>query len=248
MGPRTKYEDTVYEKVPYSGKIFMYSSTPWNVLFPIVDIIRSLKRNTIIGYKYGKGQQIIKLYSPQYNHCLLGYDLKNKKDYLENLKAVRNIFIFSDEQDAFATNLISVASKNKINVICYSNLDTTYHFYDNINGEKADFKKPEQVLEKMYNLMDLEGARKIAELFPDFEIIDPPVEAKHSSLEECNKILKDRENVRVKLYDPNLSKLKYMEYERSQKNMVYPDSMEVLAKKEENKRKTLLSRFFKKSV
>ena len=40
---RTKYEDAVYEKVEFSGKIFMYASSSWNILFPIVDIIRILK-------------------------------------------------------------------------------------------------------------------------------------------------------------------------------------------------------------
>ena len=254
MAPRTKYEDTVYEKVEYSGKIFMYSSVSWDVLFPIVDIIRILKKNTIIGFKYGKGQQNIKLYGNQYNHCVLGYDLKNKKDYLENLKAVKNIFIFSDEQDVFATNVMNVASKNKINVICYSNIDSVYHFYDNVNNEKVELKTPAEVVEKMYIIMDLEGARKIADLFPDFEIIEEKFQNKRSSLEECAEILKEttlkeqkaKEKNFVKVYDPNLSKIKQIEYERSQRNMVYPDSVEILNKKEVNKHKSLLSRFFAK--
>jgi len=117
MGPRTKYEDTVYEKVKYSGKIFIYNSLSWDVLYPIVDVIRLLKKNTIIGFKYGKGQQNVRLYGCQYGHCVLGYDLKNKNDYINNLKAVKNIFVFSDEQDTVATNLINAATKNKINVI-----------------------------------------------------------------------------------------------------------------------------------
>ena len=112
----TKYEDTIYEKPEYSGKIFMYCSKTWNVLFPLVDIIRILKKNTIIGYTYGKSQQYIRMYGPQYNHMLISYDLKNKKDYVENLKAIKNIFIFSDEPDITVDNLISAAKKNKINV------------------------------------------------------------------------------------------------------------------------------------
>jgi len=48
MGPKTKYEDTVYEKVVHSGKIFMYNSPSWNILFPVVDIIRILKKNTFL--------------------------------------------------------------------------------------------------------------------------------------------------------------------------------------------------------
>ena len=112
----TKFEDVFYEKPEFSGKMFMYSSLSWNVLFPIVDIIRLLKKNTIIGYKYGKGQELIKNYGPQYNHRMLGYDLKNKNDYLKNLQMVKNIFIFSDESDIIATNLLSAAKSNKINV------------------------------------------------------------------------------------------------------------------------------------
>ena len=46
-----KFEETCYEKIQFSGKIFMYSSLSWNVLFPIVDIIRLLKKNTIISFK-----------------------------------------------------------------------------------------------------------------------------------------------------------------------------------------------------
>jgi len=253
---RTKYEDTVYEEVKYTGKIFMYSSISWQVLFPIVDIIRLLKKNTVIGFKYGKGQQLIKMYGSQYSHCMLGYDLKNKNDYLVNLKAVKNIFIFSDESDIVATNLMSAAKKNKMNVICYSNLDRIYHFYNNnsLPIEKNTFKTPEEVIEKMYYLLDLEGARKIADLFPDFEIIDHEIDTSETSLDKCSKILKEcatnekkqKETTYAKIFDPHLNKLKKMEYEHAHKNTIYPDSVEYLVQKENNKRKTLLSKFFSK--
>ena len=252
---KTKYEDTIYEKPEYSGKIFMYSSVSWNVLFPIVDVIRSLRKNTIVGHAYGKGQQIIKTYVPQYNHSLLGYDLKNKKDYLINLKAVKNIFIFSDESDFVATNLMNVAKKNGINVICYSNLDTYYHFYNNLVSppSKFSYKKPEEALEKMYTVLDRETAKKYSDLFDDFEILEPPVDTSKSTLDECieklNKVdiseKKKKELVNVKIFDPHLNKLKKMEYERSNKNVVFPDSLEILNQKEQDKRKSLLSRFFK---
>ena len=253
MVVRTKYEDTVYERVEYSGKIFMYSSVSWQVLFPIVDIIRLLKKNTIICHVYGKGQQIIKTYSPQYYHCLLGYELKNKINYLENLKTVKNIFIFSDESDIIATNLINTAKKNKINVICYSNLDTTYHFYNNTDNTKFSFKKPEEVIEKMYFLLDFESANKYAELFDDFEIIEPGNANKESSLDDCIEKLKqidinvkkEKDKKIPKLFDPHLNRIKQMEYERSTKNIIYPDSVEHLAHKEVIKHKSLLSKFFK---
>jgi hypothetical protein len=171
--------------------------------------------------------------------------LKTKKDYLQNLKAVRNIFIFSDSHDNTAKNLMNTGRLNKINVVCYSNIDKIYHFYDNINNEVFKITTPCHVLEKMYYLADLEGTRKIAELFPDIEILEPSDKPKNSSLEECTKILKDKKGVISKFYDPNLAKLRSMEYQRSTRNTVYPDSMEELSKQEQNVRKTLLSRFFK---
>ena len=258
MGPRIKYEDTIYEKVKYTGKIFMYNSPEWEVLYPIVNIIRILRENTIIGHSYGKKQQTIATYGRQYNFLVLGYDLKTKKDYIENLKAVKSIFIFSDSQDTVATNLINAATKNKINVICYSNIDKIYHFYDNINNEKFEIKDPDEVIAKLYSLFELEEVRKIADLFPEFEIIESVVEKKYTSMEQCNSFLKQQREVNdkekrireekfTKVFDPHMNKLKKMEYDRSQKNIVYPDSMEILAKKEADNRKTLLSRFFGKT-
>ena len=249
MAPRTKYEDTVYEPFKYSGKIFIYCSPTWNVLFPVVDIIRLLEKNTIIGHVYGKGQQIIKTYGPQYKHNIMGYDLKTKKDYIDNLKSIKNIFIFSDESDTLATNLMNAAKTNKINVVCYSNLDTIYHFYNYDTNETISLKKPELVIEKMYFLRDLDSAKKYSDLFDDFEIIETPVIEKKSLLDECIEIMKKVEikekekKVSTKIYDPHFAKLKRMEYERSQKNTIYPDSVENMAKKES---KLLLSRFFKK--
>ena len=256
MPPRTKYEDTVFEKPDYSGKIFMYSSVSWNVLFPIVDIVRALKKHTIVGHIYGKGQQIIKLYVPQYNHRLLGYELKNKNDYIKNLIAVKNIFIFSDESDIIATNLINTAKKNKINVICYSNIDSVYHFYNNVNGNnsKQSFKTPQEVLDIMYTLLDYEDVRKISDLFPDFEIIEPEIVNVPTNLDKCIeairntelKVKTEKEKSFVKVFDKNLNKIKQMEYERSTRNMVYPDSLEIIKKTEVDKQKSLLSKFFSK--
>lgn len=252
MGPKTKYEDTVYEKVVHSGKIFMYNSPSWNILFPVVDIIRILKKNTIIGFKYNKNQQHIRTYGSQYNHSVLGYELKNKNDYLNNLKAVKNIFIFSDESDVVATNLINAAKINKINIICYSNVDNLYHFYEYGSGDPISLKTPQEVIDRMYIHYDLESARKIADLFPDFEIVEHEFEKKKSTLDECIELMKEAEiatkkdKKSVKLFDPNMNKIKQMEYERSTRNTVYPDSVEILAKNEINKHRSLLSKFFTK--
>jgi len=249
----TKYEDAIYEKAEYSGKIFMYTSNSWNILFPVVDIIRSLRKNTIISFKYGRGQQYIKTYGAQYNHIIMGYDLKTKKDYLQNLKAVKNIFIFSDESDIIADNLMKVSKKNNINIICYSNIDSIYHFYK--GTEKFSLKTPNEVLEKMYYYMELESAKKFADLFDDFEIIELPNESKIGNLEECVEKLKlndikekkekDKNSCKV-LFDPHLNKLKQIEHERSQRNMIFPDSVDVINQKEQTKQKTILKRLFSK--
>jgi len=247
---RTKYEDAVYEKVEFSGKIFMYASRSWNVLFPIVDIIRLLKSNTIIGHVFGKGQDTIRMYGSQYNHRMLSYELKKKKDFFENLKTVKTIFIFSDESDTTATNLINFAKTNKINVICYSNLDSVYHVYN--DNERFSLKKPTEVIEKMYYYFDLESFNKYKILFDDFELVESPTEDKKSKLDECIEKIKKiqvsetKQKQHTKLFDPNLSKLKQMEYERSQRNTVFPDSVENIIKKQQESQKSLLSKFFKK--
>jgi hypothetical protein len=246
MPVRTKYEDAIYEKIVFSGKIFMYNTVSWNIIFPIVDLIRLFKKNTIIGYVHGKAQQTISTFGSQYNHRMLGYDLKNKRDYLENLKAVKNIFIFSDEKDNTVINLMNTGRKNKINVICYSSLDKIYHFYDNNSEAVYKFSDPTQVVEKMYHLIDLEGTRKIADLFPEIDILEPETVKSESSLEECSRILREKKGVVSKLYDPNIAKIRAMENERNSRHTIYPDSMEELSKADHNKRKSLLSQFFKK--
>ena len=254
MGPRTKYEDTVYEKVEYSGKMFMYNSKTWDVLFPIVNIIRLFRENTIISYMHGKNQQTIRTYGTQYNHRVVSCDLIKKEDYLFNLKTVKCIFLFGDSQDNIATNIMNIASKNGINVVCYSNIDSVYHFFHNVSGQKEVLSTAELVIEKLYTLMELDQAKKIADLFPDFELLEPEHDTKKTTLEECTELLKEvhleekkkKEKKVSKLFDPHMGKLKRMEYERSQKNIFYPDSVEELVKKEANKSKSLLARFFSK--
>ena len=46
------------------------------------------------------------MYGSQYNHSVMGIDLKYKNDYIQNLKMVKFVFIFSDVQDPFADNII----------------------------------------------------------------------------------------------------------------------------------------------
>jgi len=249
-----KFEETLYEKTEFSGKILMYSSISWNVLFPIVDIIRLLKKNTIIGHTYGKGQTIIKHYGSQYGHTIIGYDLKNKNDYLQNLRMINNIFIFTDESDVIATNLINASKKNKINVICYSNLDHIYHFYKN-GSEKIIIKTPQEVIDLVYELSDFNEAKKMAELFPDFEIIEPSELLSKSTLEECMEMMKkveieakNKQVVTNKIYfDPATNKLKKVDYERSQRNRNYEEESAIADKKIANN-KSLIRSFFKSKV
>jgi hypothetical protein len=58
-------DDSIFEIPNYWGKVFMYTSPSWNVLYPVVDIIRSFPKHTIISHAYTKGQQTIKLYGNQ---------------------------------------------------------------------------------------------------------------------------------------------------------------------------------------
>jgi hypothetical protein len=103
-----KYQDDIFPRPNYWGKILIYNSPDWDILFQVVDIIRIRPRETIIASKNGKNQSNIRLYGSQYNHLVLGIDLNNRRDYIEHLKCVKFIFIFSDAQDTFAENLIKL--------------------------------------------------------------------------------------------------------------------------------------------
>jgi hypothetical protein len=186
---RTKYEDTPTEIIPYTGKILMYITPGWNVLFPVVDIIRLFKENSVVAFKYGKGQNIITTYGRQYNHRITGYEIQNKKQYTEAMRMVKCVFIFTDKADHVAETFITLAKSLKIMVVCYSNLDKVYHFYT--DGSKISFKTPKEVIDKMYEIFDSIEATRYAELFPDFEIIEAPeIPKKETVLEECLRKLK----------------------------------------------------------
>ena len=193
MAPHIKYEDTPYEPTSYSRKIFIYNDPTWGNLFPIVDIIRLLEKNTIIGYKYGKGSIIVKTYGKQYYHRVLGYEINNNKDYLTIINSlIRVILIFSDVADNITKNLINLSTLHKINLICYSNLDLIYHFYDYSTGilVKSSFNKPEDVVNYMYSRSVIYEIKKFDKLFPEFEIIENELPKSKSTLEECVNILK----------------------------------------------------------
>ena len=123
-----KFDETIFHKPNYMGKIFIYNSPGWNVLYPIVDIIRLLPKPMILTHSYKKNQGNIKLYGSQYGHSVMGVDLKTKNDYINYLKMVTFVFIFSDEEDPFASNVIKYCEVSKTPLFCYSNIDKLYHF------------------------------------------------------------------------------------------------------------------------
>jgi hypothetical protein len=238
----TKYDDAIFHKPNYWGKIFMYNNPSWNVLFPIVDIIRILPKETIITHTYAKNQGTIRLYGSQYNHSVIGIDLKKKEDYIENLKSVTFIFIFSDNQDTLADNLIKYCEKTKTNFICYSTLDSVYHVFEN-GTLITKIKSPSETIEKIKEIKERKTLNKLNELFPEFDVLQ--VENKETScLEKCLVVLKSsqQDNNNKKVYthklpfDANFSKLKYLE--NSKKKIVYDDELPL--------RKTISELFKKK--
>jgi hypothetical protein len=191
-----KFQDeTVYTKPNYWGKIFMYNNPSWDRLYPFVDIIRILPKTTVIAHKYGKNQDNIRIYGTQYNHSVVGSDLNKRNDYIEDLKCIKFIFIFSDVQDTFADNLIKYCEKSRTNLICYSSLDSVYHFYEYTTTDKIIHKisEPGKVIEKMEEIKEKGTINKLQELFPEFEIIEPEEIKRISTLEKCLIILKDQQ-------------------------------------------------------
>jgi len=250
MPRAAKYDEIPFEKVVFSSKLCIYITPKWEILFPIVEIIRLLHKNSIIAYRIGKGQDIIKTYGSQYNHRIVGYDLKKKQDFLENLKCVKCIIVFSDTKDLVVDNLITYSKNVGVLLICYSNLDSVYHIYDKENKETV--KKPEEVLEKMYNIINKNDLSKLNDLFPEFDILEEPEKKEVTVLEKCIQRIKktsSEESIKkeqtVKIYDIHYGKLKKMEYLRSMNKVVYDDDVEKINKQLKNTGRSLSS-FFKK--
>jgi len=246
-GSSFKFDETEFQKPVYCGKIFMYNSDSWNVLYPIVDLIRLFPKPLIITHGYKKNQGDIKLYSQQYGHTVIGTDFKTKEDYVKNLKTVKFVFLFSDTSDAFADNIIKYCSTSKTPMICYSSIDKLYHFYE--ENDKVSFKDPADVVLKMESLKEKGVLDKLNELFPEFDILEIE-EKKRPVLENCLKILKNKtiEEQNKKVYstklpfDANFNKLKKLE--NNNKKVVYNDELPVSKPKTTKK---LLSEFFKKN-
>jgi len=236
-----KYDDTNYENVPIYTKIFMYINQDWDNLSPYVEILRLLNRS-MVTYKYGKNQNNIRSYGTHYNHTVFGCEFKNKEDYFTNIVkgVVKFVFIFTDNQDTFSTNMIQFVEKHKVNFICFSNIDSMYHFHDFSTGEitRVTIKNPNEIINKMKELIEINSFQKIAEMFPEFDIIPENPEDCSKTLEKCLDKMrkcnleekKSKESKRVKnvdinkvYFDPHMSKIKKKEYEREQKTVKYDD-------------------------
>ena len=227
MPRQLKYDDIPFEKTVFSGKIFMYCSPDWEILFPVVDIIRLLKKNTIISTRNGKGQQNIRTYGSQYSHNVLRDEIKSKEEYTRVFKTVKCAFIFTDISDPIVTNILTVCKTLEVPTICYSSIDKKYHF------GKEHLSTPEEVITKMYSLFDLQAAKKLSDLFPEFELLEIDETPRNTTLEKCSEILKKeragrKKDPNVMMYDPNLVKMKKMERDRMK--VSYDDDVEKINK------------------
>ena len=190
-----KYDDSAeVERVKYFTKIFMYNSESFKNIGPIVEIIKNID-TSIIAYKYGKHQDTIKLYGCQYFHRVIGYELSKPDDYLNNILngMVRFIFVFSNSSDNISSNLLNLAEKYKKYIICYSELDSKYQFYD-YSGyfEKSTYSNAIDVINKMKEVNDFIEFKKIVDTFPEFDIIPEPSKDTEGCLDRCVEILRTR--------------------------------------------------------
>ena len=238
MPRQIKYDDIPFERPNYSGKVFMYLSSDWDILFPVVDVIRLFKKDTIISYKIGKNQNTIRLYGTKYYHRVYCSTVTTRQDYINVLNKVKCIFIFTNGSDSIATNLINLAEKGSIPLICYSTVDSLYHFYN--DAEHLTFKSVQDVINHMYMIFDISEIKKIAELFPDFEIIPETVEAKENELDKCVKILKESNECEKDKKDLN----KILFFDGKPKPPPVVEGVETLTQK--IKKLNILERFFKK--
>jgi len=245
-----------YEKISFSSKLFFYLGQEWNNIGPVVEIIKNLNKNSIISYKYGKGQHIIRTYGTQYFHRVIGCEFKKKDDYSTNIVNghVKFIFIFSDTSDFFTDNLINIAKEYKIILVGYSNLDSKYHLYNTGNGDLV-LNTPGEVIKYMSDLHDYILYKEFVNVFPDFDILTENVNNEFPVLEKCLKILKESNN--NELIKKDKKKIQMVSIDESNTPGTpgtpgTPCTPNISPNKENNstpiieKPKMLLSQFFKK--
>jgi len=265
--PRVSKFDDKYEKVEYFTKLFIYCEPSWNNLHPIVEIIRNIQPSYIT-YRYGKGQHVVKTYGSQYNHNVIGCEIKKYDDYVQNILKgyVKFVFIFGDSPDTFSTNLINFSKKHNIVTINYSNIDSVYHFYTNSKDAPIKLKNPSDVIDSIREMKYYISFKQVVDIFPEFDLIPEIEDNSHPVLEKCLKLLKeshesennkkDSKKIQVitdKMYfDPNLYKLRKFNKELNQKN----ESLRIEKEEKNNQlinnqvieNKSTIANFFKKKI
>jgi hypothetical protein len=255
--PLKSIGNDVAEKVDYWSKIFMYCEKDWNNIGPIVEIIKNLKKNCIISYKYGKGQHPIRTYGTQYYHRVIGNDFKNKEDYIKNIVngCVKFIFVFSDDNDDnIVKNLMGIAKKYKIILISYS-VNTDYIFYNySADSSVLQFKSATDVINGMEQYNDYLAFKNIITIFPEFDFFPENNSIEFPILDRCLEILKNsnnnecikRDKKKIQLYSSDTIENEQVlpPSVRPVLPPVLPPVVPVLVK---DKPKILLSKFFKKT-
>lgn len=214
-----KYDDN-YEKTNFSYKTFMYISPEWkDNLYTIVEIIRNLKKS-IIGYRYGKGQNTIKTYGSQYGHRIIGYTINNKDEYFKYILngLIKFVFVFTDTSDTFITNLLTLCKTYNIPIICYSSIDAKYQLYE--SGKIITFTSVQDVIEKINELDQILEVKRITKMFENIDFIDESPNNSFPVLEKCMEKLKittdseqsKKDDSKIKFYDPSFRILKRHEY------------------------------------
>ncbi len=270
MTRKTKYEDLCVDEedknIQFSTKLFMYINPKWDILFPYVEIIRLLPKNTIIAYKVGKNQNKIREYATGYFHRVIENTFINKQDYHRNIVMgrVKYIFTFNDTPDNFSENLIKLSDSYKIPLVCYSSIDKYYHCWKWNTSDKKEHIKyttPEEVINFMKEVETEVLTDTFNHLFPELNLDTEPVQT-NVVLKECVEVLRNKseeikktaENNKIKLYDPHMAKLKKHEYNKQQeeraKEISQIDTMMSKIRLGDNVEvsKKILNGFFKKPV
>lgn len=278
--PRTskyKYDDN-YPVVKTSGKIFMYIHPQWITLYPIVEFIKVLEPKTIIGYKYGKNQQIIKNYSSHYNQMVIGYSLDNKEDYLSKIVKgkVSYIIIFNNSLDDPVTkNLVSISESFKINLVTYSMNESSYQLKYYPSGlssktpsegvpEKMSFGSPSGLAKKMNELKEADMLSPFKQVFPEYlleqvHIVPEEDPLKTSgSLIECMEKIKSftdceqakKDSTKIKFYDPMVFVLRKQQYIIKKESEPIPEKQipEKQIPEKPSSKKLSITNFFKKKM
>jgi len=244
---KMKEEPEVFVKYVAWGKVFMYINPSFNILYPIVDLIKILPENTSIINTYGKGQSLIRTYGTQYGYRVMTNNLKTPNDYTDTIvrSNVQFVITFSDTDDHVLTNLFRYANGYKICMICYSHVDRKYHFYYYNNGTKHStaYTDPQSVVSRMIETVEQEQVQKYRDMFPDIDLVDSPTNTKVPVLSECVEILKKQEERMKKkaekdqvkiLTNPILYKMRADQKERASKIEKYDDDLDDLSKKMKN--------------